>query len=357
MSLAEFENWAPNAPIVMETSSHSVTLTWSPGEYRYLQNHLVYTVQRKEKMPPWVTVYSGGKTLKAIENLAPTQPHKFRLKIAFKRRAANNPKMNDQPTDNSQIDATLRENKGTNKVIQSLWSEETWANTASDGTTVACLCMAVRCGYGQQVQQMLEERPILLSVINAATGLTPLATAVIKGDTNMVGILIARGADLEQRSSVERTPLQLAVLSGHCLLVELLLDHGADIQSRDINHLGVEHLAVDSGDLETLRFVLDRGDHDVTDSNGWTPLFRAICQGASTSVIEELVKRGSRLEVTDRAGLTLISAARLLTDKHGRRRASVLRLVDSQFQHEKVVASFTRVTKKISSVQALRTTK
>ncbi|XP_045490339.1 ankyrin repeat domain-containing protein 50 isoform X2 [Pieris rapae] len=355
MSLAEFENWAPNAPIVMETSSHSVTLKWSPGDYRHLQNDLVYTVQRKEKMPPWVTVYSGGKTLKAIENLAPTQPHKFRLKIAFKRRAANNPKMNDQPTDNSQFDA--REYTDPNKILQSLWSDETWANTASDGTTVACLCMAVRCGYGKQVQQMLDERPILLSAINAATGLTPLATAVIKGDTNMVGILLGRGADLEHRSSIGRTPLHLAVLAGHSLLVELLIDHGADIEARDINHLGVEHLAVDSGNLETLKFVLDRGDLNVTDNNGWTPLFRAICQGASTGVIEELVKRGSTLKVTDRAGLTLIAAARLLTDKHGKRRDSVLRMVDAQFHHEKVVASFTRVTKKISSVQALRTNK
>ncbi|VVC87150.1 unnamed protein product, partial [Leptidea sinapis] len=126
--------------------------------------------------------------------------------------------------------------------------------------------------------------------------------------------------------------------------------------ARDINGLRVEHYAVDSGRVAVLRMVLDRGG-DVTarDSNGWTPLFRAVTQNATTGVIEELVSRGSDLTVTDNAGLSLLAAARILKNIHGGRRDSILRLVDNQFQHEKAVENFTRLTKKISSMQTLIT--
>lgn len=40
-----------------------------------------------------------------------------------------------------------------------------------------------------------------------------------------------------------------------------------------------------------------------------------VCQGAQTAVIVELVRAGSDVRVTDKAQLTLVAAARLLTDR------------------------------------------
>ncbi|CAH2245293.1 jg15676 [Pararge aegeria aegeria] len=151
------------------------------------------------------------------------------------------------------------------KWLESLWSEDTWTSTDSDGTSAVGFCMAVRCGYLKQVQQMLEERPQLISVINNNNGYTPLATAVRKawlfyalepstdncgkmlsrgkghvsaellppGDVGMVKYLVSADAELEQRSSTGQTPLHLAVLAGHIAVADLLLEKGADFQVRD----------------------------------------------------------------------------------------------------------------------------
>ncbi|XP_063834456.1 serine/threonine-protein phosphatase 6 regulatory ankyrin repeat subunit A-like [Ostrinia nubilalis] len=175
-----------------------------------------------------------------------------------------------------------------------------------------------------------------------------------RGDINTVRLLVSSGAELDQPSATGQTPLHLAVLGSHTAIVEYLLDWGADFEARDLNGLRVEHYAVDSCNLETLRLVLARGgDLATTDNNGWTPLFRALCQGAKSEIIEELVQRGSDVEIRDHAGLPLTSVARLLKNRHGRSRDSVLRLVDSQYPHEKALANFTRLTKKIYNVHTL----
>ncbi|XP_038219717.1 delta-latroinsectotoxin-Lt1a [Zerene cesonia] len=316
----------------------------------------------------------GGKTTKTIDNLAPSNPHKFRMKVSLKpthkhvdgevvfQNIDSIPVKGNWPIGRNEVNGIRTKDLGDEKrsrgpkqagPIESLWSDETWTSTDSAGTSAICFCMAVRCGYLKQVQQMLEERPILISAINSNNGFTPLATAVRKGEINTVKLLLTFGADVNQRSTSAQTPLHLAVLAASVPIAALLLEKGADTELRDINQLRMEHYAVDSGNLEILKFVLRHGDVTVRDSNGWTPLFRAVCQGSKTELIEELVKHGSNVEVTDRAGLTLIAAARLLKDRHGRRRESVLKLVDIQFQHEKALANFTRLTKKISSVQTL----
>ncbi|XP_039760391.1 delta-latroinsectotoxin-Lt1a [Pararge aegeria] len=369
----KFSTWKPPPPAVEGRTSRDVTLSFCAGPYSCLDDKLFYKVERKEKIPPWVIVYSGGKTTKTIDNLAPCHPHRFRLQVIVKASAVSNlaermlARYGDEVAvrnlveqiDEEKLQAheTLRKSDKVakkEKWLESLWSEDTWTSTDSDGTSAVGFCMAVRCGYLKQVQQMLEERPQLISVINNNNGYTPLATAVRKGDVGMVKYLVSADAELEQRSSTGQTPLHLAVLAGHIAVADLLLEKGADFQAVDFNQMRVEHYAVDSCKLDVVRFVLDRGgDVGARDSNGWTPLLRAVCQGAKTEVVEELVRRGSDVAAADKAQLSVSAAARLLKDRQGHRRESVLRLVDSTYQHEKVVASFTRLTKKISSVHNL----
>nr|XP_034837053.1 delta-latroinsectotoxin-Lt1a [Maniola hyperantus] len=418
-----FCTWKPPPPAVEGRTSRDITLSFSAGLYSCLGNRLLYKVEKKEKIPPWVVVYCGGKPTKTIDNLAPCHPHRFRMRVLIKSTAVTNlaeslvQHYGDEETVHGLIeeagqeecekdkgnDSTarggaaqrrgpnIRVHNGVENVplsrrlferrpkaecflmlnkglcclstagvvrqgawLESPWSGETWTNTDTDGTSAVCFCMAVRCGYLKQVQQMLEERPLLMSVINCNSGYTPLATAVRKGELGMVKYLVSANAAVEQSSSTGQTPLHLAVLSANIPVAEFLLEKGADFQARDLTQCRVEHCAVDSGELDMVKFVMDRGgDVSVRDSNGWTPLFRAVCQGAKTEVIKELVHRGSDVELTDKAQLSIVAAARLLQDRHGRRRESVLRLVDSQYQHGKVVASFTRLTKKISTFHNL----
>ncbi|XP_061723495.1 putative ankyrin repeat protein RF_0381 [Cydia pomonella] len=436
----KFATWHPPPPLVTGRTKRDVTLSWSTEPFDFLEGDLLFWVQKKEKMPPWVVVYSGGKTSKTIDNLAPRHPHKFRIKVILKatavqtlakralehfgnestvyehievfndtnketkKNSANNENtktsenntipeknlnietnkpqinlrgngdvsghVNDKKEEiefrinnndaagdvcnqeNTQISSQIE--TSSKKWLESQWSEETSTSTDTDGTSVICFCMAVRCGYLKQVQAMLEERPDLIEIVNSTNGFTPLATAVRKGDINTVKFLLTAGANVNQPSSSGQTPLHLATLEARVALVDLLMDNGADLQARDLNGLRVEHYAVDAGSPEMLTHILQRGgDLTVKDNNGWTPLFRAVTQGASTELIELLVLSGSDVTTADYAGLGLPSAARLLHNRHGRDRDSILRLIDSQYPHEQAVANFTRLTKKISSLHTM----
>ncbi|KAM3958666.1 uncharacterized protein ACR2FA_007304 [Aphomia sociella] len=398
----KFRCWQPTAPVVTGRTKYTVTMCWEQQEFAFIAERMLYKIEMKEKLPAWVTLYSGGKTTKIIDNLPPRHPHRFRLKVILKATGVHllsekatqfygDEKSvfdqlayigyNDVKTNNAmdinreEVDETgddvgkneMTANCGDDKNIkeerpgdvkhrwlESLWSPETWTSTDSDGTSAICFSMAVRCGYTKQVQVMLEERPELIEIVNSTNGLTPLATAVRKGDINMVRFLISAGAELDQRSAAGQTPLHLAVLATYATIAELLLDKGADPQIRDNTGMLIEHYAVDSGSLDMLKFVLDRGGNvNARDNNGWTPLFRALCQDASTDLIEELVLRGSNLGIYDNAGLPMTSVAKLLKNRKDRSRDSILRLVDSQYPHDKALANFTRLTKKLHHVHTL----
>ncbi|KAL0861184.1 hypothetical protein ABMA27_009667 [Loxostege sticticalis] len=397
-----FKSWQPSAPEVLERTKCSVTLDWEQrGPLEFLSEDFLYRLERNEKIPPWIVAYSGGKTSKLIDYLAPRHPYRFRLKVFLKATALPSlaqkalEHYGDEDTvyeklkeltrvddvDNydvkfkekssrgimkDEMDQEVKEEKNglpedrptqkqpQNKWLESQWSEELWTSTDTDGTSAVCFCMAVRCGYLKQIQVMLEEKPSLIGTVNSTNGFTPLATAVRKGDINTVRLLVANEAELDQASTTGLTPLHLAVLGNHAAIVEFLLERGANFETRDLNGLRVEHYAVDSCSLDMLKLILDRGgDVGARDHNGWTPLFRALCQGAKYEIIDELIQRGSDVDTRDSAGLPLTSVARLLKNRHGRSRDSILRLVDSQYPHEKALANFTRLTKKIYNVHTL----
>ncbi|CAH2245295.1 jg15678 [Pararge aegeria aegeria] len=86
----KFSTWKPPPPAVEGRTSRDVTLSFCAGPYSCLDDKLFYKVERKEKIPPWVIVYSGGKTTKTIDNLAPCHPHRFRLQVIVKASAVSN---------------------------------------------------------------------------------------------------------------------------------------------------------------------------------------------------------------------------------------------------------------------------
>ena len=69
-------------------------------------------------------------------------------------------------------------------------------------------------------------------------GCSPLHYAAQFGEVEVVGLLLDRGADVNQRETkYGRTPLLIAVSSGFRIIADLLLDRGADVncQARIFN--------------------------------------------------------------------------------------------------------------------------
>jgi hypothetical protein len=65
-----------------------------------------------------------------------------------------------------------------------------------------------------------------------ATGASALHYAVMKDNIALVGLLLARGADVNSRTKSGTTPLHTAVLYGRVEIAELLITKGADINAR-----------------------------------------------------------------------------------------------------------------------------
>lgn len=55
--LNKFKAYKPSPPEVISRSNRDVTLTFSAGPFSFLRDHLMYKVEKKEKIPPWIVVY------------------------------------------------------------------------------------------------------------------------------------------------------------------------------------------------------------------------------------------------------------------------------------------------------------
>lgn len=71
-------------------------------------------------------------------------------------------------------------------------------------------------------------------LLSQEKGWTPLHEASMLGNTEAVKVLLAKGANPNQRESVNGgTPLQVAAFNGHLEVVKLLVGAGAEVNSRD----------------------------------------------------------------------------------------------------------------------------
>ena len=144
------------------------------------------------------------------------------------------------------------------------------------------------------------------------SGKRPLHAAAALGKTEVAELLIARGADLEARDVKGRVPLILAAIGGHTAAVEQLLVAGADANATEpFEGSTALHNAADTGRVQVVEVLLAHGaTPDPLDEVGAAPLHWAAHSGRP-EVIRLLVARGA--DVNRRAmkrGLTPIEEAR-----------------------------------------------
>jgi len=140
-------------------------------------------------------------------------------------------------------------------------------------------------------------------------GITPLYDACDKGNPQIVQLLLENGAKVEQGNSMGRAvhsgPLHVACENGCLQVVTLLLDAKASVHEHvnDIHHYQMYHLpmyyASVNGHLEVVRLLLDKGAHvdqahwqHCQDYNKRTPLCYA-CEGGHLEVARLFLDRGA----------------------------------------------------------------
>jgi hypothetical protein len=142
---------------------------------------------------------------------------------------------------------------------------------------------------------------------------TPLSCAAENGHGAIVKQLLGTGkVDVDSKDKYGQTPLSLAAENGHEAAMKQLLDTGkVDVDSRDNYGRTPLLLAAENGHGAIVKQLLDTGkvDVDSKDINGWTPLSLAAWNGREGTVKQLLDTGKVDVDSKDKDGLTSLSLA------------------------------------------------
>ncbi len=148
-------------------------------------------------------------------------------------------------------------------------------------------------------------------------GATPLINAAAGGRLDAAGLLVRHGADIDMRMHkgdfIGFSALSFALHFGHPEVAELLLDSGAALSERfETRYFAGKNdlmLAVDSGFVGATARILDRGgDIDARYPSGAGLLVRAMYR-EHRKLAQLLIRRGADLDGADSDGETPLMAA------------------------------------------------
>lgn len=142
-----------------------------------------------------------------------------------------------------------------------------------------------------------------------------ILAAIYRGDTAKLSAgLSAKSVDARDEDG--RTPLMHAVLAErpNPEVIRLLVERGADPNAADKRGWTALHFAARDQKAEAARALLDAGaEVDPRDSDGATPLWRAVMSGSSAEVVRLLLEAGADPEAQDKSGSSSpLSLAKLM---------------------------------------------
>lgn len=195
----------------------------------------------------------------------------------------------------------LLENNNTAKDIINIVREE------DDATP---LSIAVEYGFSDIVALLLSRGAD--PNIADADGVAPLYIASQNGDLDMVRQIITAGGRLDQLTILRSTPLFAAAQAGKSEIVAELLTLGANLHLARKDGNTPLHIASKLGHVEVLTLLLNKKFANVNVANTWTratPLFLAAQHGQDMAMVV-LIDRGASLDAArETDGCTPLHAA------------------------------------------------
>lgn len=85
------------------------------------------------------------------------------------------------------------------------------------------------------VAKLLIDKGAQVNTAEKKNGQSPLMMAAVQGDAEMLKLLLAAKADVNQQSTIGFTPLMYAILEGNRECVEILIKSGADVRHQSSN--------------------------------------------------------------------------------------------------------------------------
>ena len=177
------------------------------------------------------------------------------------------------------------------------------------GTRCSAIVPELRRSRTLPVHNMAKWSKLLLSKGAAASG-DVMEDAVLKGQEDIVEILLAGGCDAKTRGKSGAPPLDSAALKGNVEIARLLVEHGADVDARNAYGATPLHDAALGGHRDVVALLLDHGaDREARENeSGSTPLYDAASMGR-LEVVKLLSTRGADVNAANKSGATPLHAA------------------------------------------------
>src|SRR5688572_2247909 len=139
-------------------------------------------------------------------------------------------------------------------------------------------------------------------------GFTPLMWAAMKGDNQIVDLLLARGADINA-SSLYGSPTTAAALGRNGKTGVHLIGKGAAPHGKRVDGASILMLAAAGNQLELLsKLLAKKVDPNQRDESGATALIFSARFG-SVAAMQKLLAAGAKVNTTDAHGRTALSYA------------------------------------------------
>ena len=130
-----------------------------------------------------------------------------------------------------------------------------------------------------RVKTLIEQQPDLVNAY-APDGFQPLGLAAFFGHADVAEFLLSRGAEVNSpsRNALRVMPLHSAIANRRTEIVRLLLDRGAAVNATQADDFTPLHESAQNGMLDVTQWLLDRGTNvnPRLSSNSKTPLALAI---------------------------------------------------------------------------------
>ncbi len=151
----------------------------------------------------------------------------------------------------------------------------------SDGCYHCATCCSVFC---LSCQMSEEQRKELCEVVMS----------------EVVRLLIEKGADATAEDEDKKTPMHLAAFNGHVEVVRRLIEKGADATAEDKDKKIPLHLAAENGHLEVVRLLIEKGaDATAEDKDKKTPVHLAAFNG-HLDIVRLLIEKSADATAEDK---------------------------------------------------------
>ncbi|TPX68186.1 hypothetical protein SpCBS45565_g03262 [Spizellomyces sp. 'palustris'] len=169
------------------------------------------------------------------------------------------------------------------------------------------LFQASQRGILQRVRDLIESGAARVTDRDSGN-CTALHWAAINKHLEVAKYLIEQGAEPDSfGGDLHATPLHWAARSGHVQMVSYLRKCGADPSLKDNQGYNALHLAAHAGHCLMAVYLLSIGmDINSIDSMGRTSLMWSAYQGNSPELLEDLLRSGAALDMTDQTGYTAL---------------------------------------------------